>query len=174
MRFRLTDTRAGRWVGAALLSLSLVHTPLPQPDFHKVRHHDAPGEVCERHDHLLRWHPRSAASESSPRDVAVLHWHWFFATPDGSDPAPESAGKAVHAHTQDWSAGSWDDGRAVTAVASAESSRSMVDLPAFAFGSPEFDARPAFSPLLMRPSGASRAPVAPRPPLASVLQRWAC
>ena len=56
-------------IGAALLSLSLVHTPLPQPDFHEVRHHDAPGEVCEHHDHLLRWHPGSSAS--SPRGVAV-------------------------------------------------------------------------------------------------------
>ena len=62
-----------RALGITLLILSLVHAPWPQADFHNVRHQDAPGQVCEHHDHLLRWHPDAGQAE----DVAILHWHWF-------------------------------------------------------------------------------------------------
>jgi hypothetical protein len=56
-----------------LLICSVVQVPLPQPDYHNIRHHDAPGEICLYHHHLLRWHPTADAD----RDVALLHWHWF-------------------------------------------------------------------------------------------------
>src|SRR4051812_5129590 len=97
--------RDARGLGIAFLIFSLVHTPLPQPDFHNIRHHDAPGEVCEHHDHLLRWHPGASGAE----DVALLHWHWFWPTPDGSGPSPEGEGRAVHAHVADWFASTWED-----------------------------------------------------------------
>ena len=45
----------------------------PRPTIHNIRHHDAPGEVCPYHDHLLRWHPWADSDD----DVALLHWHWF-------------------------------------------------------------------------------------------------
>ena len=50
--------RVTRGLGILFVILSLVHAPLPEPDFHNIRHHDRPGEVCDHHDHLLRWHPR--------------------------------------------------------------------------------------------------------------------
>lgn len=84
-------------LGALMAALSLGRTPLPQPDFHNVRHHDGAGEVCEHHDHLLRWHPQAG----SATDVAVLHWHWFLLRTDGQGPAPESEGSALHAHLPD-------------------------------------------------------------------------
>ena len=70
---RLARHGSGCRLGIILLILSMVHTPLPQPDFHNIRHHDGQGEVCEHHDHLLRWHPGATVAS----DVAVLHWHWF-------------------------------------------------------------------------------------------------
>ena len=86
---RLAPTWNGRTLGISLLILSLVHTPLPQPDFHNIRHHDGPGEVCEHHDHLLRWHPGAGVA----RDVAVLHWHWFLPADPGTDPPAEGSGR---------------------------------------------------------------------------------
>jgi len=62
-----------QWLGIALLIPGLLRVPLPQVDFHVIRHHHGDGEVCLQHDHLLRWHPQ--ADEAA--DVAVLHWHWF-------------------------------------------------------------------------------------------------
>ena len=56
-----------------MLILSVVHVPLPQADYHNIRHHDAPGEICVYHDHLLRWHPSADLDD----DVTMLHWHWF-------------------------------------------------------------------------------------------------
>ena len=44
-------------LGIGFLILSAIHIPLPQADYHNIRHHDAPGEICLYHDHLLRWHP---------------------------------------------------------------------------------------------------------------------
>lgn len=103
---RPATTRSGRTWGIALLILAMVHTPLPQPDFHNIRHHDGPDEVCTYHDHLLRWHPTAGAAS----DVEVLHWHWFLPTPPGTDPSPdEASGPAVHAHAPVWLTGSWDD-----------------------------------------------------------------
>jgi len=85
--------------------LSVIHVPLPQADFHNVRHHDAPGEVCLHHDHLLRWHP----SADSDVDRSLLHWHWFLPLlepgdhhqrPDDDHHRPGS-GPALHAHVGD-------------------------------------------------------------------------
>ena len=44
-----------------------------------------PGEVCPKHDHLLRWHHDAGSSS----DVAVLHWHWFLPTTSGEADAPQ-------------------------------------------------------------------------------------
>ena len=70
---RRTERRGLRILGIGILILSTIRVPLPQADYHNIRHHDAPGEVCVYHDHLLRWHP----SADSAADVAMLHWHWF-------------------------------------------------------------------------------------------------
>jgi hypothetical protein len=98
-------------MGIAMLILSAIHIPLPQADYHNIRHHDAPGEICPYHDHLLQWHPSADRAD----DVALLHWHWFVplvqpgAAPPGGDDehrAPGS-GPAVHAHLGDWPAPDW-------------------------------------------------------------------
>ncbi|MFO0952138.1 MAG: hypothetical protein U0835_13510 [Isosphaeraceae bacterium] len=91
-----------------LLALGLVHVPLPQPDFHNIRHHDSPGELCEHHDHLLRWHPDAG----SATDVAVLHWHWVLPAGGGdSNQAEPSDGStaAIHADAPDWPSGTLDE-----------------------------------------------------------------
>jgi hypothetical protein len=72
---RSSHHRDFRCLRIALLILGLVPIPLPQIDFHNIRHHDGPGEVCEFHDHLLVWHPDAGLSE----DVAVWHCHWLLA-----------------------------------------------------------------------------------------------
>jgi hypothetical protein len=92
-----------------LLIASVVRVPLPQADYHNIRHHDAPGEICLLHDHLLRWHP-SAASDD---DVALLHWHWFFPLAVPDDPnqreGDEHRGPVLHAHFSDWPEPDWLD-----------------------------------------------------------------
>jgi len=96
---RSAQLRIGR-VGIALLILGVVRVPMPQPDFHNVRHHDAPGEVCEHHDHLLRWHPDATAAQ----DVALFHWHWFLPASGPSDLSGPGDGAALHAHVAGWDA----------------------------------------------------------------------
>ena len=59
------------WI--TMLIPGLIRVPLPQADFHNIRHHHGVGEVCPYHDHLLRWHPTA----SQDADVAVVHWHWI-------------------------------------------------------------------------------------------------
>ncbi len=90
----------GRFLGISLLILSLFHVPLPQLDFHNVRHHDAPGELCEYHDHLLRWH----AQAGDAKDVATLHWHWVYPSSDPLDLSGPGDGPALHAHIGNWDA----------------------------------------------------------------------
>jgi hypothetical protein len=100
-----------RILGIGVLILSTVRVPLPQADYHNIRHHDAPGEVCVYHDHLLRWHP----SADSAADVSMLHWHWFAplvepgagrpGSPD--EPRAPGSGPALHAHLGDWPAPDW-------------------------------------------------------------------
>lgn len=93
-----------RLLAMALLAFCQVRAPLPQPDFHNIRHHDGPGEVCPHHDHLLRWHPGAGFAT----DVAVLHWHWF--VPMRSDEAASRSTPALHAHLPDQPATPWDGG----------------------------------------------------------------
>ena len=96
-----------RVLGVGLLILGLVHAPMPQADFHNVSHQDGPGQVCELHDHLLRWHPDAGTAE----DVAVLHWHWLLPTmnPVQGDKLGENVPK-IHAHVDDWQGIQVDDG----------------------------------------------------------------
>jgi hypothetical protein len=93
-----------RILGIALLIPGLLRIPLPQIDYHNIRHHDGAGEICPHHDHLLRWHPRASQNE----DVAVLHWHWLAPQTlqpnapadrdhDGQRPSPPS----LHAYLPD-------------------------------------------------------------------------
>ena len=88
-----------------IVILSVIHIPLPQADYHNVRHHDGPGEVCVHHDHLLRWHPRAHVNA----DLTLLHWHWFLPMLEPGDPHQRSdddhhrpgSGPALHAHVGD-------------------------------------------------------------------------
>lgn len=161
----------GRAGGIILLILGLVHLPLPQPDFHNIRHHDGQGEVCEFHDHLLRWHPGAGVAS----DVAVLHWHWFL---PGAEPSPEGLGNglAVHAHSPDWPAGAWsDDG---PRVAPSIESRPL-DRPALNPLDPPVSiaasVASASSPVAgIHPPLAFGATFAPGVSLTSLLHRWIC
>jgi hypothetical protein len=168
---KLRKTRGVRVVWVALAALSLLHAPLPQPDFHNVRHHDAPGEVCEYHDHLLRWHPGAAGAS----DVAVLHWHWFVPSPPADGATPADDGPAVHAHAPTWLAASWDDAPRVTPDTSTRlAPRPLpcpLDLPLVLLSGTPSGA----------PSGAGAGPplafgatFAPGVSLASLLHRWNC
>jgi hypothetical protein len=102
-----------RSVGIGVLIFGVIHIPLPQPDYHNIRHHDGPGELCVYHDHLLRWHP----SASSDDDVSILHWHWFIpqreigdhrASPSDGTRGPLS-GPLLHAHLANCLAPDWPD-----------------------------------------------------------------
>lgn len=105
MPSRRSTRRIGvRLLGIIPLILGLGHTPLPVADFHNIRHHDSPGQVCTYHDHLLRWHPGAGSAE----DVAILHWHWFLLLGD-TDSFPPDEGPAIHAHLADPLNPSWDD-----------------------------------------------------------------
>jgi len=91
-------TIVARWLALALMIPGLLRVPLPQVDFHVIRHHHGAGETCPKHDHLLRWHPQAGESE----DVAVLHWHWLL--PHHLDAAlSEDRGDVpvLHAHDGD-------------------------------------------------------------------------
>jgi len=91
--------RLAHLIGALLLIPGLLQTPLPQADFHIIRHRHGSGEVCTQHDHLLRWHPQAGEGE----DVAVLHWHWL--PPRTLAPSTlDDEGRnipALHAHDSD-------------------------------------------------------------------------
>lgn len=160
-----------RVLGIGLLILSLIHTPLPQPDFHNIRHHDGPGEICEHHDHLLRWHPGATSAD----DVAILHWHWFLPQAESPDPAPVSAGPAAHAHVADWLAPTWDDGPRILPD---DSSRLLGRLasPTLTAVVPELSSDFACLTLDGQPRRALAfcATFAPRAHLNSLLQRWIC
>jgi hypothetical protein len=159
-----------RTLGIITLILGLVHTPLPQPDFHNIRHHDGPGEVCEHHDHLLRWHPQAGVAAN----VAVLHWHWFLPSADPFSPSPEDPLPAIHAHVVDWQAPTWDDGPRVSAdTASRPFSpiESPSCLPLLILPAEAVAASPVPGPRRAHTFGAT---FAPHTPLTCLLQRWLC
>jgi len=168
---RWPDYRRARIAGISLLIFSLVHAPWPKADFHNVRHHDAPGQVCEHHDHLLRWHPDSGQAE----DVAILHWHWFLPTSDPIAPGHTDTGPALHAYLSGWDAPSPESGPLIVP----DRSSRPIDPPSLA--TLAFDEIPLprwvehlglrEGPELPRTFGAT---FAPRISLASRLQRWSC
>jgi hypothetical protein len=98
-------------LGVILLIFGALHIPLPQADFHNIRHHDEPGEICVYHDHLLRWHPSADRDEN----IAIFHWHWFLPGGDSGDGTladhddqhQPSSLPSLHAHFGDWSTPDW-------------------------------------------------------------------
>jgi len=163
-----------RVLGIALLILGLAHAPLPRADFHNVRHHDAPGEVCEHHDHLLRWHPDAGQAE----DVAILHWHWLLPSSDPAEAGHSGTGLALHAYVAgDGEATSPESG---PVVAPETASRLVAPAPPALLLS--FDAAIPAHPvdgigLRDGPRPAVRAfgaTFAPRVSFSAWLQRWSC
>lgn len=175
MRRNRDRGRLGRTLGVLLTTLSLVHTPLPQPDFHNIRHHDAPGEVCEFHDHLLRWHPGAGFAS----DVSVLHWHWFFPSIPDTDAGSSRTGDgpAIHAHTIDWQAATWDVGPSVASNHSEALARAIARPLTCAFDGAQAHVPGASAPLpphLGSARLAFRAGFAPGVSLGTLLHRWDC
>jgi hypothetical protein len=92
--------------------LGLIRVPLPQPDYHSIRHHHEAGELCPYHDHLLRWHPSASQND----DVAVLHWHWFVPQTEDFGRSSENTNRpynpvsspSLHAHLVDFAEPDWD------------------------------------------------------------------
>jgi hypothetical protein len=162
---RQRGARSARVMG---LIFSLLHTPLPQPDYHNIRHHDGPGQVCAYHDHLLRWHPRAQAAD----DVAVLHWHWLVPVSGRADAPTRGDGPAWHAHVVDWDAGVWDSGPPQLGAATIRFAERPAPCP-LAMPAPAL-ANVLLLPLASHPPQAFSATFAPRVSLASLLQRWAC
>jgi hypothetical protein len=168
---RADRQHGARCLGIGILILSLVHTPLPEPDYHNLRHHDAPGEVCEHHDHLLRWHPGAGAAQ----DVAVLHWHWYLPSPAGDGSAAPTDGSALHAHVPDWQASPWDQGPSLSPGNTSQS----LTRPVSSSSTPSLWTFVNTSPREVRGSGASppiafSATFAPQVSVAALLQRWDC
>jgi hypothetical protein len=172
----MTSRRRGfshrvRGLGIGLLILSMGHTPLPKADFHNIRHHDGPGQICRYHDHLLRWHP----SDDLAEDVAVLHWHWFLPRPGDSDPSPEGQPTAVHSSVPDWSGLSWDDAPQLAPDARAR----FIGRPALgpletALPSPDMGTAVVLVRAGPSPIHSFGATFAPRVPLSTLLHRWVC
>ncbi|ODT98338.1 MAG: hypothetical protein ABS79_06070 [Planctomycetes bacterium SCN 63-9] len=177
---RFWDIKPGfvRFFGISLLIASVIHIPLPQPDFHNVRHHDGPGEVCTYHEHLLRWHPTAKNSA----DASILHWHWVLPAYDGSgddlnglgDDHPRPGFDLVYQAAMgdgldhDWSNAQWLS--ADRAVVTLDSATPNVEIPIQnAQNSPNFVIPPPGSDFL-RASVVQPAHCALRP----VLQRWNC
>lgn len=161
----------GHRLGITLLILGLFHVPLPEPDYHNARHHDAPAEVCEHHDHLLRWHPDAVGAT----DVAILHWHWVFPSSGTPDRLGPGDGAALHAH-----AGGWDAPTIEPAPAVVASGLSLVFEPAPPRPLAPFEGLPSgAAPTPRTRAGPNRdhafgATFAPHTSLACLLQRWAC
>ena len=172
MRWRFSaKTRFGRTLEITLVIFSLVHTPLPEPDFHNIRHHDADGGVCEHHDHLLRWHPGAGFAT----DVAVLHWHWFLPSTPGTAALPVDSGMAMHAHVPAWQPGLWESGPRLLPDSLSRLAMRPVEGPlegTLAVPGPTLTGR-SLSPGAHPPLAFS-ATFAPGVSLASLLNRWLC
>jgi hypothetical protein len=162
-----------------MLILSAIHIPLPQADYHNIRHHDAPGEICPYHDHLLRWHPTAATADN----VALLHWHWFVplvqpgaVQPGGDDEhrAPGS-GPALHAHLGDWPAPDWRSEPVIRPVSRGRFLEQLA-LGLFGAGSGSISARLAAvdpGPPSVSSNPATE-PAGLRAPRIALFQRWNC
>ncbi len=111
-----------QFVGMIMLIPGLLHVPLPQADFHVIRHHHGYGEVCPHHDHLLRWHPQAGESE----DVAVLHWHWLL--PQSLDVLVGDPNPVLHAHVNDILQPEWNGEQAVISSQACVRASGTVDL----------------------------------------------
>ena len=119
MTLRQPSAHAGlRRCGVLLLALGLFRVPLPQADFHNIRHHDGAGEICPHHDHLLRWHPQASRND----DVSMLHWHWFLpqsqagdGSPGGDDQSNPASRLALHAYLADGLEPDWNADPAIRA-----------------------------------------------------------
>jgi hypothetical protein len=165
-------------LGIALLILSLIHVPIPQIDYHNIRHHDSPGQTCALHDHLLRWHPLAAFED----DVVLLHWHWFLPLVEpGTDHQPADddshrpgTGPAFHVHIGDGlQAENWH-GELVINPASrgrfVDQITSRVSAPCWAALSDQLSDRESgcLAPCISGPAGGLRAS------RAAFFQRWNC
>jgi hypothetical protein len=168
-------SRSRRWprvraLGIVLVILGVGHVPLPAPDYHSIRHHDGPGEVCEHHDHLMRWHPHAGFAE----DVAILHWHLFMPASGSSDQVPGPAGPAMHAHTADLYTPTWDDGPQWEPGAPLR----LLDPPTSGFAGILLASLTGPTCLASRtrsgPIHAFSATFAPRAPLTALYVRWVC
>ena len=171
---RFTRRAWTRIAGVAWLILATLHVPLPQPDYHSLRHHDrCDGEICARHNHLLRWHSGNASGD----EQAVFHWHWVWPGKGGAETGfdPDPAGHAgLHADSDDWQEPSLQ----LTPPFPLERARST----ASAFEPPTLDqdwVPPTRGSILLpdprqRLGPYLRAPVARRANFSSLLQRWDC
>ncbi len=173
---RRADRRGLRVLGIALLILGTIRIPLPQADYHNVRHHHAPGEVCVYHDHLLRWHP----SADTAADVPILHWHWVAPLIDpgaatSGDAEHGTTGPSLHAHLGDWPAPDWTG----TPVLSPDSRGRLVDFLTLGHSTPNslachanlLDADPGSGPFLAWNSSCA---AGPRPSSLILFSRWNC
>lgn len=167
---RTRNQRRARSLAVSLLILALLPTPWPKVEFHNVRHHDGTGQVCEYHDHLLRWHPDATSGE----DVAVLHWHWAWPAQGTDDPSHGGAGPRLHAHLTPDAAPAAEPTPALRADAPARllPPQTLAVEAAFAAAVPPPD------PLMLR-LGPPRAltfqgTFAPRTSLTARLHRWSC
>ena len=170
MRRWFQRQRRARTLAVSLLILALLPTPWPKVEFHNVRHQDEAGQVCEYHDHLLRWHPDA----SNGGAVAVLHWHWGWPRAP-LDPEHDGDGPLLHAHIP---GDALPTSESTLAIAPDTSARSTV--------APSFESvvlttafhLPALDPRSLRggiPSAlAFSATFAPRISLTARLHRWSC
>ena len=160
-----------RTLAVSLLIFALLPTPWPKVEFHNVRHHDAPGQVCEYHDHLLRWHPDAGNAE----DVAVFHWHWAWPSKTPSESGHEGNGLRLHAYLADDALPSTNSAPMIVADTSARLSVApVVAAPSLviAFPLPSLDLVALRSSAL--PPSTFGATFAPRTSLTSRLHRWSC
>ena len=172
MRRWFQRQQRGRTLAVSLLILALLPTPWPKVEFHNVRHQDEAGQVCEYHDHLLRWHPDA----SSGGEVAVLHWHWGWPTA-ALGPEHDGNGPLLHAQIP---ADALPTAEPTPALAADASARSLVaplfesesSIPTTAFDLLTLD------PLSLRggipPALTFSATFAPRISLTARLHRWSC
>ena len=171
MRRWIQQQQQARAVTVSLLILVLLPTPWPKVEFHNVRHHDAPGQVCEYHDHLLRWHPDATGAE----DVAVLHWHWAWPSREVAESGHGGTGLRLHAYLGQEVLPATDSGPAIVADAFARLLTPPLAGPTSSWVA--FDLPPRDSLALRSGDPVAltfSATFAPRTSLTSRLHRWSC